>query len=64
MSAAERERLRKMNSGGTHYVAGAVLKCAVCLAVIGLVIAIGVGAGDPGAGAEGIPAFASLPEVP
>jgi hypothetical protein len=64
MSAAERERLRKMNSGETHYVAGAVLKCAVCLAVIGLLVAIGVSVGDPGSQADGATAVASLPVVP
>lgn len=64
MSAAERERLRKMNYGEASYRAGTVLKCVVCLAVIGLLVVIGLSGGDSGDLAGAVSAGASLPVAP
>ena len=48
MTATERERLRRTISGEASYRAGVVLKCAVCVAVIGLLAMIGASQQDGG----------------
>ena len=61
MSAAERERLRRVNSSEAPYRIGALLKCAVCVAMIGLLALIGSSGGDDndavGRVAVGVPAM-------
>ena len=64
MSAAERERLRRLNSGEASYRVGTVLKCAVCLALIGLLVMIGLGRGDATDVADRVTAGASAMVAP
>lgn len=64
MSAAERERLRRTVSGEASYRAGAMLKCAVCVGLIGLLVLIGASPRDGGEVAGAITAGLSSVEAP
>ena len=51
MNFAERERLDHKHSGNAWSRVGLALKCAACVAVIGLLATIGLAAGDADVGA-------------